>query len=372
MSRRPLRSVRTPAQRRTTPDTKRDCHAYSASIASTSRSPGTNWATTCSMPSTAAHVGRPSAPRRRDASPLRERLNWRRSERRRYVSVVSRARWVGRVKVAGSLAVAGAVCAAVLASGSAAAGDGVTPCPRERLRTASGCTSLAATGREIRAIVQQSVRQDDLRAALVRVDLGDRSIARVSAGESMDGVPANLRMNFRIGSVAIPYVIDLLLQAAGRRTAVPRRPPVQLVSRPPRRRSRDASDARHRDLRLRRLDPGGPRLGQNLVRERLPPVADEGAAGHRAGAAAHLRPGDMLSLRPHELHHPRQRDRGRHRQAGGGAAPEARPPPARLAQHQDLLAAGHPATGFCTRTLPTAVPMRTRPSGALRGRSPRA
>jgi CubicO group peptidase (beta-lactamase class C family) len=116
------------------------------------------------------------------------------------------------VKVAGTLAVAGAVCAALLASGSAATGDGVTPCPRGRIRTASGCTSLAAAGREIRAIVERSVQDNDLRAALVRVDLGDRSIARVSAGESMDGVPANLRMNFRIGSVAIPYVIDLLLQ----------------------------------------------------------------------------------------------------------------------------------------------------------------
>jgi D-alanyl-D-alanine carboxypeptidase len=116
------------------------------------------------------------------------------------------------VKIAGSLAVAGAVCAALLASGSAAAGDGVTPCPRERIRTASGCTGLAAAGREIRAIVERSVQDNDLRAALARVDLGDRSIARVSAGESMDGVPANLRMNFRVGSVAIPYVIDLLLQ----------------------------------------------------------------------------------------------------------------------------------------------------------------
>ena len=115
------------------------------------------------------------------------------------------------MKVAGSLAVA--VCAALLASGSAAAGDGVTPCPRERIRTASGCTGLAAAGREIRAIVERSVQDNDLRAALVRVDLGDRSIARVSTGESMDGVPANLRMNFRIGSVAIPYVIDLLLQS---------------------------------------------------------------------------------------------------------------------------------------------------------------
>ena len=178
-------------------------------------------------------------------------------------------------------------------SGAPFEADGVTPRPRDRIRTASGCTSLAAAGREIRAIVERSVQDNDLRAALVRVDRGDRSIARVSVGESMDGVPANLRMNFRVGSVAIPYVIDLLLQLQ---------------------------------------DDGRLSL-------------DAGAAGDRAGTPAHLRAGGMLSLCPHELHHPRQRDRGGHRQAGGGAAPQARPPPARLAQHQDLLAAGHPAAG---------------------------
>jgi CubicO group peptidase (beta-lactamase class C family) len=72
--------------------------------------------------------------------------------------------------------------------------------------------SLAAAGRQIRAIVDRSIAENDLRAALVRIDLGGRTLARVAAGESMAGVPANLRMHFRIGSIAIPYVIDLLLQ----------------------------------------------------------------------------------------------------------------------------------------------------------------
>src|SRR5262249_24977774 len=45
---------------------------------------------------------------------------------------------------------------------------------------------------------------------------GDRTLVRVAAGESMAGVPANLRMHFRIGSIAIPYVIDLLLQLQDR------------------------------------------------------------------------------------------------------------------------------------------------------------
>src|SRR5262245_19528939 len=114
--------------------------------------------------------------------------------------------------VAVRMALAGAICASLLASTSAAAADEVTPCPSGKIQTASGCTSLAAAGREIRAIVERSVKDNHLRAALTRVDVRDRTIARATAGESMAGVPANLRMNFRIGSIAIPYVIDLLLQ----------------------------------------------------------------------------------------------------------------------------------------------------------------
>jgi CubicO group peptidase (beta-lactamase class C family) len=119
---------------------------------------------------------------------------------------------MGRVKVAGSIAIAASVRAGLLASSSPAAADGATPCPRGKILTASGCTSPAAAGREVRAIVERSIQDNGLRAALVRVDLRGRSLVRVAAGESMAGVPANLRMHFRIGSIAIPYVIDLLLQ----------------------------------------------------------------------------------------------------------------------------------------------------------------
>jgi D-alanyl-D-alanine carboxypeptidase len=120
-----------------------------------------------------------------------------------------------RVRVAGGIAV-GAMCGALLASTPAAAADRANRCPGEKIRTASGCTSLAAAGREIRGIVDRSVAEDDLRGALARVDLGDRTLARVSAGESMAGVPTNQRMHFRVGSVVFPYVIDLLLQLQDR------------------------------------------------------------------------------------------------------------------------------------------------------------
>jgi CubicO group peptidase (beta-lactamase class C family) len=86
------------------------------------------------------------------------------------------------------------------------------PCATGRIRTASGCRSFAAAGRDVRAIVQKTLRDNDLKAVLARVDVGERTLAALSPGNSMAGVPANLRMHFRVGSIAIPYLIDLLLQ----------------------------------------------------------------------------------------------------------------------------------------------------------------
>jgi CubicO group peptidase (beta-lactamase class C family) len=86
------------------------------------------------------------------------------------------------------------------------------PCSNGRIRTASGCKSFAAAGRDVRAIVLKAFRENGLKAVLARVDVGDRTLAALSPGNSMAGTPANLKMHFRIGSMAIPYLIDLLLQ----------------------------------------------------------------------------------------------------------------------------------------------------------------
>ena len=116
------------------------------------------------------------------------------------------------VKVVGGVGLASAMCVVLLASSPAAVSGHGSPGRAGQVRTAAGCKSLAAAGRKIREIVNRSVKTNGLRAALTRVDLGERTIARVAVGKSMAGVPANLRMHFRIGSIAIPYVIDLLLQ----------------------------------------------------------------------------------------------------------------------------------------------------------------
>ena len=113
-------------------------------------------------------------------------------------------------------AVAFAVCLSLWGSGLAANAQASSACHGGEIRTASGCTPFVEAGRQVRNIVDRFVEGEDLRAALVRVDVGDRALATASPGESMAGVPANLRMNFRIGSIAIPFVVDLLLQLQDR------------------------------------------------------------------------------------------------------------------------------------------------------------
>jgi D-alanyl-D-alanine carboxypeptidase len=116
-----------------------------------------------------------------------------------------------RMKRGIGIASAAAICLSLAGSAPAAAGT-AEPCGAQVIRTASGCTSLAAAGRHVKEIVNRTVDEQGLRAALVRVDIGDRTLATASPGESMAGVPANLRMHFRIGSIAIPYLMDLVLQ----------------------------------------------------------------------------------------------------------------------------------------------------------------
>ena len=51
-----------------------------------------------------------------------------------------------------------------------------------------------------------------LKATILRVDTGTRPLLSRAFGQSMAGVPADRRMHFRIGSMAIPYLITVLLQ----------------------------------------------------------------------------------------------------------------------------------------------------------------
>jgi D-alanyl-D-alanine carboxypeptidase len=120
---------------------------------------------------------------------------------------------IGRSERISALAVvvAGLICVSPAAA-SAAATPSSGACPSGQIKTSAGCTTFADARRGVESVIDQSVQDNDLRAALVRIDIGNRTLARVATGDSMAGVPANLRMHYRIGSIAIPFLIDVLLQ----------------------------------------------------------------------------------------------------------------------------------------------------------------
>jgi CubicO group peptidase (beta-lactamase class C family)/pimeloyl-ACP methyl ester carboxylesterase len=97
-------------------------------------------------------------------------------------------------------------------SAASASASKATACEAPRLQTADGCVSRAAARTRIEAIVHDEMGRNGLKAAIVRVDTGARPLLSRAYGQSMAGVPANRRMHFRIGSMAIPYLITVLLQ----------------------------------------------------------------------------------------------------------------------------------------------------------------
>jgi CubicO group peptidase (beta-lactamase class C family) len=61
-------------------------------------------------------------------------------------------------------------------------------------------------------VVRSAMADDDLRAVIVEVTRGDRTLISQAFGTSMDGVPATTDMHFRNGSVAFAYLGTLLMQ----------------------------------------------------------------------------------------------------------------------------------------------------------------
>jgi D-alanyl-D-alanine carboxypeptidase len=94
-------------------------------------------------------------------------------------------------------------------SSSPRAGSG---CKAGELRVAGGCASRGEARNRVSAIVRKEMGQLGTKAAIVRVDTGKRPLISAGFGYSMAGVPATPDMYFRIGSMAIPDLITLLLQ----------------------------------------------------------------------------------------------------------------------------------------------------------------
>jgi D-alanyl-D-alanine carboxypeptidase len=99
-------------------------------------------------------------------------------------------------------------CAAILAAPSA----GAASCATSQVKVATGCVTRTAASRHIADIVRKAMPKLGVRATIIRVDTGGRELLSRGFGSSMAGVPASPRMHFRIGSMAIPYIITLLLQ----------------------------------------------------------------------------------------------------------------------------------------------------------------
>jgi CubicO group peptidase (beta-lactamase class C family) len=103
------------------------------------------------------------------------------------------------------------LCAA-LAAFLAPSASAAPTCPPQQVTVATGCASRIAARRHIEAMVRQAMPELGLRATIIRVDIGGEPLVQKGFGNSMKGTPANSHMYWRIGSIAIPYLIDLLLQ----------------------------------------------------------------------------------------------------------------------------------------------------------------
>ncbi len=112
-----------------------------------------------------------------------------------------------------------AACAALLVAVAATAAPSVgatasagTACAKGQLQVSTGCVGRRGARRHIEAMVREAMPELGLRATIIRVDTGEQPLVNVGFGNSMKGVPASPKMYFRIGSIAIPYLINLLLQ----------------------------------------------------------------------------------------------------------------------------------------------------------------
>ncbi len=98
------------------------------------------------------------------------------------------------------------------AGSASAAGGSETACLPGYVPVATGCTRYAAVRARVTKMVRAEMGELGLRSTIIRLDSGPNVVVNAGFGNSMKGVPASPRMYWRIGSIAIPYLINLLLQ----------------------------------------------------------------------------------------------------------------------------------------------------------------
>jgi CubicO group peptidase (beta-lactamase class C family) len=100
------------------------------------------------------------------------------------------------------------------AHSTASAGDGpsgATGSPASAPKAGEVSVDRAQAAAVMR-IVRAAMKEDHLKAVIVRVTVDGKNLVTRAAGESMTGVPATTAMHFRNGAVAIGYMANLLLQ----------------------------------------------------------------------------------------------------------------------------------------------------------------
>lgn len=105
------------------------------------------------------------------------------------------------------------VCALVATVPVAAgARAGQTQCRSHEIDVGGQCTSVASAAKQIVSITRSVMTEKDAKAAILRVDIGDRTIVNRGLGLSMAGAPANPKMKFRPGAMTIPLLTTIALQ----------------------------------------------------------------------------------------------------------------------------------------------------------------
>jgi CubicO group peptidase (beta-lactamase class C family) len=102
-----------------------------------------------------------------------------------------------------------AACAAVAALPATA--DAKT-CRSGQVDRGGTCTSSRTVAANVIGITRAVMRAEDAKAAIVRIDVGNRTLVNRAFGFSMAGVPATTNMKFRPGSMAIPLLTSIALQ----------------------------------------------------------------------------------------------------------------------------------------------------------------
>jgi CubicO group peptidase (beta-lactamase class C family) len=109
--------------------------------------------------------------------------------------------------------------AAALATFAAAlpAGAEAKRCHSGQFDRGGTCTSYKSARSQVLAITRSVLGAKAGRAAIVRIDVGNRTLVNAGMGSSTEGVRANPRMKFRPGSMTIPLMTALALQLQEKR-----------------------------------------------------------------------------------------------------------------------------------------------------------